>query len=100
MFDPIHVSIKKKNKITYQCNLSVCRKADIPSISTRTTTVAPAQNANKGTSKNTPTGNAKFSPICITMDHNTSDSSKKNKNKEIEFNIVLISHIFLYTEKL
>lgn len=60
---------------THQWSLSVCRKADSPSMHSRITTVATAQKANSGKMRKQPHHAFLFSPIRSTMFHSTSDSS-------------------------
>ena len=60
---------------TYQCSLSVWRKAESPSINSRMATVSTAHGANTMKMATAPTGPSIFSPVANTMDHSTSDNS-------------------------
>ena len=60
---------------TNQCSLSVCKKADNPSIHSRITMVATAQNANRLKMIIQPQYALIFKPSRRTMFHNTSDNS-------------------------
>jgi len=67
---------------TYQCNLRACRKADRPSMINRINTVSVAKKAKMIDRGMNPPKLLEARPMCITIDHKTSESSVR-KNKHI-----------------
>lgn len=71
--------IKYDSKGTYQCNLRACKKADSPSMINRINTVSVAKKAKMIDRPMNPLKFLEAKPMCITIDHKTSDSSEENK---------------------
>lgn len=65
---------------TYQCNLRACKKADSPSMIKRIHTVSVAKKAKMNDRPMNPLKFLEAKPICITIDHKTSDSSAGKQN--------------------
>lgn len=65
---------------TYQCNLRAWRKADSPSMINRINTVSVAKKAKMIDRAKNPPKFLEARPMCITIDHKTSESSGRKRN--------------------
>lgn len=75
----------KHNTETYQCSRSACRKADRPSIIRRIATVRTAKKKKTMDRRKNPPRLLEERPMCITMDHSTSDNSVHRTKKAHRF---------------
>lgn len=83
--------VKKYNRpvnTTHQCRRKACKKADKPSIMRRMATVRMAKKQNTMARRKKPPRFLEERPMCITMDHSTSDSSKGWKQGKAENDIL------------
>lgn len=72
----------KPNKYnTYQCNRSACKNADRPSIMSRMATVRTPKKKKTMVRRKKPPKLLEERPMCITMDHSTSDNSEQEAGR-------------------